>query len=176
MIFIWNYVAWGGSPANGGIQSPTTNTNFASAWPASPADGEPAASNAAGRVLRQYKVLFPFEPRNPDELELCVDDVLVEREGYLEMGTLDEGWMRAQNTRTGHLGLFPSDYVTEMALEQPTTSSSDMYANSDEFAFAAAQPSTPGNKIVPSSSFHKTVKSSFAPVPHSTSNTVRFST
>ena len=161
-------VAWVGA-----IQSPTSNANLASAWPASPAAAELADSNAAGRVLRQYKVLFAFEPRNPDELELRVDDVLVEREGYSAMGTLDEGWMRAQNTRTGLMGLFPSGYVTETALEQPTTSSGDMYANSDEFLVAAAQPSTVVNKMVSSSSFHKAGhKSSFTPVPHSVSNTV----
>ena len=172
-LLILTYVAWGGSSAFGAIQSPTNAKNgLGSAWPASPAAAELPASNAAGRVLRQYKVLFAFEPRNPDELELRVDDVLVDREGYSAMGTLDEGWMRAQNTRTGLVGLFPSGYVTETALEQPITSSGDMYADSDEFAVVAVQPSSPVNKMVPSSSFHKAGKSPFTPVTHSISNTV----
>ncbi|XP_014371055.2 CD2-associated protein [Papilio machaon] len=59
------------------------------------------------------RAVFSYQPANPDELPLCVGDVLE------VLGEVEEGWW--QGRRQGRVGVFPSNFVVmlEPAQAQP---------------------------------------------------------
>ncbi|XP_013200203.2 SH3 domain-containing kinase-binding protein 1 isoform X2 [Amyelois transitella] len=63
----------------------------------------------SGEVQGRCRALFSYQPANPDELPLCVGDVLE------VLAEVEEGWW--QGRRQGRIGVFPSNFV-EM-LEPP---------------------------------------------------------
>lgn len=63
---------------------------------------EHANSRSAG-VQGRCRAVFSYQPANPDELLLCVGDVLE------VLGEVEEGWW--QGRRQGRVGVFPSNFV-----------------------------------------------------------------
>lgn len=63
----------------------------------------PVVAKRSGGVQGRCKALFTYNPANPDELPLCVGDVL---EVLCEV---EEGWW--QGRRQGRVGVFPSNFV-----------------------------------------------------------------
>ncbi|XP_049870085.1 SH3 domain-containing kinase-binding protein 1-like isoform X2 [Pectinophora gossypiella] len=61
--------------------------------------------HATGRssVQGRCRAVFSYQPANPDELPLCVGDVLD------VLGEVEEGWW--QGRRQGRVGVFPSNFV-----------------------------------------------------------------
>ncbi|XP_052740643.1 SH3 domain-containing kinase-binding protein 1 isoform X1 [Bicyclus anynana] len=64
-------------------------------------------------VQGRCRAVFSYQPANPDELPLCVGDVLE------VLGEVEEGWW--QGRRSGRVGVFPSNFVVmlEPAPAQP---------------------------------------------------------
>ncbi|CAG4992079.1 unnamed protein product [Parnassius apollo] len=60
-------------------------------------------------VQGRCRAVFSYQPANPDELPLCVGDVLE------VLGEVEEGWW--QGRRQGRVGVFPSNFV--VMLEPP---------------------------------------------------------
>ncbi|CAB3238978.1 unnamed protein product [Arctia plantaginis] len=69
---------------------------------------EHANSRSSG-VQGRCRAVFSYQPANPDELPLCVGDVLE------VLGEVEEGWW--QGRRQGRVGVFPSNFV--VMLEPP---------------------------------------------------------
>ncbi|XP_047528519.1 SH3 domain-containing kinase-binding protein 1-like isoform X2 [Vanessa atalanta] len=63
----------------------------------------------SGVVPGRCRAVFSYQPANPDELPLCVGDVLE------VLGEVEEGWW--QGRRAGRSGVFPSNFV--VMLEPP---------------------------------------------------------
>ncbi|CAH0725255.1 unnamed protein product, partial [Brenthis ino] len=63
----------------------------------------------SGGVQGRCRAVFSYQPANPDELPLCVGDVLE------VLGEVEEGWW--QGRRAGRVGVFPSNFV--VMLEPP---------------------------------------------------------
>ncbi|XP_045447051.1 SH3 domain-containing kinase-binding protein 1-like [Melitaea cinxia] len=63
----------------------------------------------SGAVPGRCRAVFSYQPANPDELPLCVGDVLE------VLGEVEEGWW--QGRRAGRSGVFPSNFV--VMLEPP---------------------------------------------------------
>ncbi|CAH2071536.1 unnamed protein product, partial [Iphiclides podalirius] len=57
------------------------------------------------------RAVFSYQPANPDELPLCVGDVLE------VLGEVEEGWW--QGRRQGRVGVFPSNFVVMLEPPQP---------------------------------------------------------
>lgn len=55
-----------------------------------------------------YKVLYPYKPRQMDELELTQGDLLT-----VTMHCTD-GWFVGRSTLSGRFGTFPGNYVEEL--------------------------------------------------------------
>ncbi|CAK1545849.1 unnamed protein product [Leptosia nina] len=67
------------------------------------------ATNRNSVVQGRCRAVFSYQPANPDELSLCVGDVLD------VLGEVEEGWW--QGRRSGRVGVFPSNFV--VMLEPP---------------------------------------------------------
>lgn len=75
------------------------------------ASGEGSTSGAAEEVTlrnggsgrKTCRVLFSYEPCNPDELKLVPNDTIE------FLGEVEEGWWRGRNNR--RIGVFPSNFV-----------------------------------------------------------------
>ncbi|OTF71350.1 SH3 domain-containing protein [Euroglyphus maynei] len=52
-----------------------------------------------------YRVLYPYQPQQPDELELQYGDLLT------VTIQCDDGWFLGRSTLTGKFGTFPGNYV-----------------------------------------------------------------
>ncbi|KAH9642046.1 hypothetical protein HF086_008733 [Spodoptera exigua] len=63
------------------------------------------------RVQGQCRAVFSYQPANPDELPLCVGDVLE------VLGEVEEGWW--QGRRQGRVGVFPSNFVVMLDPRDP---------------------------------------------------------
>lgn len=55
-----------------------------------------------------FKVIYPYKPRQIDELELKLGDILT-----VTM-QCDDGWFVGQSTVSGQYGTFPGNYVQEI--------------------------------------------------------------
>ncbi|XP_048007468.1 LOW QUALITY PROTEIN: CD2-associated protein-like [Leguminivora glycinivorella] len=66
-----------------------------------------SSTGASGRC----RAVFSYQPANPDELPLCVGDVLD------VLGEVEEGWW--QGRRQGRVGVFPSNFVVMLDSPQP---------------------------------------------------------
>ncbi|CAH0605847.1 unnamed protein product [Chrysodeixis includens] len=62
-------------------------------------------------VQGRCRAVFSYQPANPDELPLCVGDVLE------VLGEVEEGWW--QGRRQGRIGVFPSNFVVMLDPPQP---------------------------------------------------------
>ncbi|XP_068631044.1 CD2-associated protein isoform X2 [Battus philenor] len=62
-------------------------------------------------VQGRCRAVFSYQPANPDELPLCVGDVLE------VLGEVEEGWW--QGRRQGRVGVFPSNFVVMLEPPQP---------------------------------------------------------
>ncbi|KAI5646500.1 variant SH3 domain-containing protein [Phthorimaea operculella] len=62
-------------------------------------------------VQGRCRAVFSYQPANPDELPLCVGDVLD------VLGEVEEGWW--QGRRQGRVGVFPSNFVVMLDPPQP---------------------------------------------------------
>lgn len=71
---------------------------------------EHATTRSTG-VQGRCRALYSYQPVNPDELELCVGDVLE------VLGEVEEGWW--QGRRQGRVGVFPSNFVVMLDPPQP---------------------------------------------------------
>lgn len=60
-------------------------------------------NNRSTGVQGRCRAVFSYQPANPDELPLCVGDVLE------VLGEVEEGWW--QGRRLGRVGVFPSNFV-----------------------------------------------------------------
>ncbi|CAH4035708.1 unnamed protein product [Pieris brassicae] len=73
------------------------------------------ATNRPNTVQGRCRAVFSYLPANPDELPLCVGDVLE------VLGEVEEGWW--QGRRAGRVGVFPSNFVVMLdppnAAQQP---------------------------------------------------------
>ncbi|KAM3967272.1 LOW QUALITY PROTEIN: uncharacterized protein ACR2FA_011610 [Aphomia sociella] len=69
------------------------------------------ASTRSGGVQGRCRAVFSYQPANPDELPLCVGDVLE------VLGEVEEGWW--QGRRQGRVGVFPSNFVVMLDPPQP---------------------------------------------------------
>ncbi|XP_022117886.2 SH3 domain-containing kinase-binding protein 1 isoform X1 [Pieris rapae] len=73
------------------------------------------ATNRTNAVQGRCRAVFSYLPANPDELPLCVGDVLE------VLGEVEEGWW--QGRRAGRVGVFPSNFVVMLdppnATQQP---------------------------------------------------------
>ncbi|XP_053603712.1 SH3 domain-containing protein 21-like isoform X2 [Plodia interpunctella] len=67
--------------------------------------------NSSGEVQGRCRALFSYQPANPDELPLCVGDVLE------VLAEVEEGWW--QGRRQGRIGVFPSNFVEMLDSPQP---------------------------------------------------------
>lgn len=65
----------------------------------------------SGGVQGRCRAVFSYQPANPDELPLCVGDVLE------VLGEVEEGWW--QGRRQGRVGVFPSNFVVMLDPPQP---------------------------------------------------------
>ncbi|RVE51197.1 hypothetical protein evm_004162 [Chilo suppressalis] len=65
----------------------------------------------SGGVQGRCRAVFSYQPANPDELPLCVGDVLE------VLGEVEEGWW--QGRRQGRVGVFPSNFVVMLEPPQP---------------------------------------------------------
>ncbi|KAJ0178887.1 hypothetical protein K1T71_005662 [Dendrolimus kikuchii] len=68
-------------------------------------------NNRSTGVQGRCRAVFSYQPANPDELPLCVGDVLE------VLGEVEEGWW--QGRRLGRVGVFPSNFV--VMLDPPQT-------------------------------------------------------
>ncbi|XP_026322213.1 SH3 domain-containing kinase-binding protein 1-like, partial [Hyposmocoma kahamanoa] len=66
-------------------------------------EGNHSTRSSTGGVQGRCRAVFSYQPANPDELALCVGDVLE------VLGEVEEGWW--QGRRQGRLGVFPSNFV-----------------------------------------------------------------
>jgi predicted nucleic acid-binding Zn-ribbon protein len=57
------------------------------------------------------KVLFEYVPTQPDELKLTVGEIIYVLDKNLE----DEGWWKGETISTGRVGVFPDNFVEEIA-------------------------------------------------------------
>lgn len=123
-------------PLPGSVTSPVSNDGFrgaANTIPASslatnissqqydPSIGSQAASSSVPSVVK-YKVVYAFEARNVDELNMSPGDIITGVEGPHE-----PGWMMGE--LNGQRGLFPEAYVEKLAetqLEQTTAATEQM--------------------------------------------------
>ncbi|KAG5443434.1 SH3-domain kinase binding protein 1 [Clonorchis sinensis] len=71
----------------------------------------------------RVRVRFDYDPKQPDELELQVDDIIQVVDRCLP----DDGWWKGRNLRTRKVGVFPDNFVApisdtnkENAVESPT--------------------------------------------------------
>ncbi|XP_047022204.1 SH3 domain-containing kinase-binding protein 1 isoform X1 [Helicoverpa zea] len=71
---------------------------------------EHASARPTG-VQGRCRAVFSYQPANPDELPLCVGDVLE------VLGEVEEGWW--QGRRQGRVGVFPSNFVVMLDPPQP---------------------------------------------------------
>ncbi|KAG6459611.1 CD2-associated protein isoform X3 [Manduca sexta] len=62
-------------------------------------------------VQDRCRAVYSYQPANPDELPLCVGDVLE------VLGEVEEGWW--QGRRQGRVGVFPSNFVVMLDPPQP---------------------------------------------------------
>ncbi|KAL0832671.1 hypothetical protein ABMA28_000860 [Loxostege sticticalis] len=69
------------------------------------------ANSRSGGVQGRCRAVFSYQPANPDELPLCVGDVLE------VLGEVEEGWW--QGRRQGRVGVFPSNFVVMLDPPQP---------------------------------------------------------
>ncbi|CAH0763780.1 unnamed protein product [Diatraea saccharalis] len=69
-----------------------------------------ATTRSAG-IQGRCRAVFSYQPANPDELPLCVGDVLE------VLGEVEEGWW--QGRRQGRVGVFPSNFVVMLEPQQP---------------------------------------------------------
>ncbi|OON20905.1 SH3 domain protein, partial [Opisthorchis viverrini] len=71
----------------------------------------------------RVRVRFDYDPKQPDELELQVDDIIQ----VMDRSLPDDGWWKGRNLRTRKVGVFPDNFVApindtnkENAVESPT--------------------------------------------------------
>ncbi|TGZ72552.1 hypothetical protein CRM22_002017 [Opisthorchis felineus] len=71
----------------------------------------------------RVRVRFDYDPKQPDELELQVDDIIQ----VMDRSLPDDGWWKGRNLRTRKVGVFPDNFVApindtnkENAVEPPT--------------------------------------------------------
>jgi hypothetical protein len=57
------------------------------------------------------RALFEYTPVQPDELKLSVGEIIY----ILDKNVEDEGWWRGESIKTGRIGLFPDNFVEEIA-------------------------------------------------------------
>ncbi|KAF5403324.1 hypothetical protein PHET_03147 [Paragonimus heterotremus] len=55
----------------------------------------------------RVRARFEYQPKQPDELEMQVDDVIQ----VLDRTVPDEGWWKGRNLRTRKIGVFPDNFV-----------------------------------------------------------------
>uniref|UniRef100_A0A1I7RI03 SH3 domain-containing protein n=1 Tax=Bursaphelenchus xylophilus TaxID=6326 RepID=A0A1I7RI03_BURXY len=58
-------------------------------------------------VGRRYRVLYPYEPRQSDELELDENDIIFVVE------KCEDGWFIGTSLKSGQFGTFPGNYVVK---------------------------------------------------------------
>ncbi|CAL8075733.1 unnamed protein product [Calicophoron daubneyi] len=61
---------------------------------------------------------FDYQPKQTDELELRVDDVIQ----VIDRDLPDEGWWKGKNLRSKKIGLFPDNFVSSTTTEPPEES------------------------------------------------------
>lgn len=54
---------------------------------------------------------YDYQPKQPDELELHVDDIIQ----ILDRNLPDEGWWKGRNLTTKKIGVFPDNFVSPVA-------------------------------------------------------------
>lgn len=74
--------------------------------------GDTAKHNSARSpvLTDRVRAKFDYYPKQPDELELLVDDVIQ----ILDRSLPDEGWWSGKNLRTRKVGVFPDNFVVPL--------------------------------------------------------------
>ncbi|KAF6778521.1 hypothetical protein AHF37_01642 [Paragonimus kellicotti] len=70
----------------------------------------------------RVRARFEYQPKQPDELEMQVDDVIQ----VLDRAVPDEGWWKGKNLRTRKIGVFPDNFV--VAVTEINEDKEDDYA------------------------------------------------
>merc|ERR1712226_1097911 len=66
------------------------------------------SNNTSGKTNEYFRVMYSFQPTNPDELQLTKDDVI------LVVEQCSDGWFAGKSTNSGKFGLFPGNYVSKV--------------------------------------------------------------
>eukprot|EP00056_Hartaetosiga_gracilis_P002880 m.57481 g.57481 ORF g.57481 m.57481 type:complete len:459 (+) comp11234_c0_seq1:2458-3834(+) len=72
----------------------------------------PPPTTSSSSSSEQWVAEFDYEAADADEVSLQEGDVIVEYE------SVDEGWAKGRNSRTGASGMFPSNYVVKKERSQ----------------------------------------------------------
>ncbi|VDP75073.1 unnamed protein product [Schistosoma curassoni] len=59
-------------------------------------------------LTNQVRARYEYMPKQADELELHVDDIIQ----VLDRNLPDDGWWRGRNMRTNLIGIFPDNFVS----------------------------------------------------------------
>ncbi|CAH8616928.1 unnamed protein product [Heterobilharzia americana] len=66
--------------------------------------------NGQNYTTSQVRARYEYIPKQPDELELHVDDII----HVLDRNLPDDGWWKGRNLRTNLIGMFPDNFVAPM--------------------------------------------------------------
>jgi len=70
----------------------------------------------ANKKRLKARALYEYTPVQPDELKLGVGEIIY----ILDKNVEDEGWWRGESIKTGRIGLFPDNFVEEIAEPSPS--------------------------------------------------------
>ncbi|CAH8870183.1 unnamed protein product [Trichobilharzia szidati] len=68
------------------------------------------ADDNSQNYANQVRARYEYTPKQPDELELRVDDIIQ----VLDRNLPDDGWWKGRNLRTNLVGMFPDNFVAPM--------------------------------------------------------------
>ncbi|VDP99028.1 unnamed protein product [Trichobilharzia regenti] len=68
------------------------------------------ADDNSQNYANQVRARYEYSPKQPDELELRVDDIIQ----VLDRNLPDDGWWKGRNLRTNLVGMFPDNFVAPM--------------------------------------------------------------